>query len=64
MLPPFDIFRVGDDEIPLWVETVETLEDAKARIKEPELAKSSSAKEYLIFSQQTQNRISIKPHDS
>ena len=62
MLPPFDIFRVGDDEIPVWVETVETLDDAKARIRE--LAKLSTAKEYLIFSQQTQNRISIKPHDS
>ena len=62
MLPPFDIFRVGDDEIPLWVGTVETLEDAKARIKE--LTKLSSAKEYLIFSQQTQNRISVKPNDS
>jgi hypothetical protein len=59
MLPPFDIFRV-EDEIPRWLETVETLDAAKTRIRE--LAKVWPEAEYVIFSQQTQNRISIKPN--
>jgi hypothetical protein len=51
MLPPFDIFRV-EDEIPRWLETVETLDAAKTRIRE--LAKVWPEAEYVIFSQQTQ----------
>jgi type II secretory pathway component PulL len=54
MLPPFDIFRV-EDEIPRWLETAETLGAAKARITE--LAKIWPESEFVIFSQQTQNRI-------
>ena len=57
MLPPFDIFRVVDD-IPRWVESAETLEDAKARAKE--LLTLFPAQEILIFSQATQDRISVK----
>ena len=61
MLPPFDVLKVGDDGIPIWVTSAATVDEAKARIKE--LAKRSSAKEFLIFSQQTQNKISVKPHE-
>jgi hypothetical protein len=61
MLPPCDIFRV-EDEIPHWLETAESLDDAKARISE--LAKIWPKTEFVIFSQQTQNRISVKPNDS
>ena len=61
MLPPFDIFKV-EDEIPRWLETAETLDAALTRINE--LAKLWPESEFVIFSQQTQNRISIKPHDS
>jgi hypothetical protein len=58
MLPPFDIFRVDADEIPRWVESAETVDDAKARAKE--ILKSHPAEEIVIFSQTTHKRVSIK----
>jgi hypothetical protein len=58
MLLPFDIFKVGKDEIPVWVEAAETAAAVKTRVKE--LFKLDPAAEYVIFSQQTQNKISVR----
>ncbi|MGA7919526.1 MAG: hypothetical protein WCA38_07620 [Candidatus Acidiferrales bacterium] len=57
MVPPFDIFKVLDGE-PVWVEAIATLEDAKTRVRELML---SDTREYLILSQVTGNKISVKP---
>ena len=57
MQPRFDIFKIADDGNPLWVEASETLDAAKARVKE--LLKVQSA-EYVIFNQETQDKISVK----
>jgi hypothetical protein len=58
MLPPFDIFKVAEDGSPHWVEAARTLDLAKARIQE---FMASSPTEYIIFSQTTGNKFSIKP---
>jgi hypothetical protein len=56
MIPPFDIFRIAQDNQPLWVEPASTLEDARARVVElGELYPG----EYFIFSQQTGHRIAM-----
>jgi len=34
MVPPFDILRVLRDGAPLWMEAVQTLEEAKARVQQ------------------------------
>jgi hypothetical protein len=56
MIPPFDIFRVTQDNQPIWVEPASTLEDARARVME--LGEFYPG-EYFIFSQQTGNRIAM-----
>jgi hypothetical protein len=56
MQPPFDIFRVGPDGHPIWLEAAATLDAANARINA--LGKSSPG-EFLIYSQRTGNKISI-----
>ncbi len=56
MIPPFDIFRVGEGGHPIWLEPSATLDDAKARVQE--LGKSRPG-EYLVFSQKTGHKISI-----
>jgi hypothetical protein len=56
VVPPFDIFKIVD--IFLWVETVPTLNAAKTRVKEL-IAERSTV--YLIFSQRTGHKISLKP---
>jgi hypothetical protein len=58
VIPPFDIFKVGEDSIQFWVGAASTLDAAKARVQE--LAELWPA-EYMISSQQTGNKISIKP---
>lgn len=60
MLPPFDIFKVGKDEVPVWVEAAETVTAVKTKVKE--LFKLDPTAEYVIFSQQTQERISVRSH--
>lgn len=57
MVPPFDIFRVGNDGSVVWLEAVNDLETAKARVT---LLAPSAPGEYLIFSQKTGEQISIK----
>lgn len=57
MQPQLDIFKVSKDGTPVWVEAAETLDAAKARVKE--LLKVQPA-EYVIFNQETQDSISIK----
>lgn len=60
MTPPFDIFKVAEDGVPLRIQTISTLDAAKARIQE--LAEFWPA-EYLISSRETGARISIKPEN-
>lgn len=57
MIPPFDIFRVSDGGHPLWLEPASTLEDAKVRVQE---LGASHPGEYLIFSQKTGHKISLR----
>jgi hypothetical protein len=60
VVPPFDIFKIVDGHF-LWVETVPTLDAAKTRVKEL-MAEGPTV--YLIFSQRTGHKISLKPGDS
>ena len=53
MLPPLDIFFKMEDGEYVWKAPAESLEDAKAKIKE--LAARSPG-EYMIFSQTTGNK--------
>jgi hypothetical protein len=61
MLPPFDLLKVETDGTTRWLEAAETLDAAKARVDE--LLKLYPTVEYMIFSQQTQNKISVKSGD-
>jgi len=54
MVPPFNILRVRKDGAPLWMEAVQTLEEAKARVQQ--LAATEPGP-YVIFSQKTGNKI-------
>ena len=58
MVAPFDIFRVDAPDGLLWIEAAADLDIAKARVAVLMLVKPS---EYLIFSQRTGHKISIKP---
>ncbi len=58
MIAPFDIFRVDEADGMSWIEAVAELEAAKARVAALMQVKPC---EYLIFSQKTGNKISIKP---
>jgi hypothetical protein len=55
MVPPFDIFRMSSGYV-LWCEAAATVEVAQERIKELTL---SSPGGYLIFNQQTGQRIPV-----
>jgi hypothetical protein len=54
----FDIFSVNASGGMLWIEAVAELEAAKARVA---ALMQSTPCEYLIFSQKTGHKISIKP---
>ena len=56
MVPPFDIFKLQKDGSLRWCETADTVEAAKARVTA--LAETSPAR-YIIFDQQTGDRIVI-----
>jgi len=58
MIAPFDIFRVEAPDGMLWIEAAADFDIAKARLAVLMLVKPS---EYLIFSQRTGHKISIKP---
>ena len=58
MVAPFDIFKVDEPDGMLWIEAAAELEVAKARVAA--LMRATPC-EYLIFSQQTGHKISIKP---
>ena len=60
MLTPFDIFECDISNEMLWIEAASDLEIAKARVAALMQAKPC---EYLIFSQKTGHKISIKPTD-
>jgi hypothetical protein len=57
MFSPFDIFLAETGGSVRWLEAAATLEDAKARVQE--LAVRSPG-EYLILSQKTGNKLTIK----
>lgn len=55
MKKPFDIFWFGENG-PNWIETVDTLETARAHIEKLPQAQSGS---YAVLDQRTDNRISF-----
>jgi hypothetical protein len=57
MIAPFDIFRVDEPDGMLWIEAAAELEAAKARVG---ALMQTTQCEYLIFSQKTGHKISIK----
>jgi hypothetical protein len=57
---PFDIFRISESDGVIWLEACADLEAAKARVAELMQARPC---EYMIFSQTTQHKLSIKPSD-
>ena len=60
MITPFDNFGFDISNEMLWIEAVADLGIAKARVTALMQAKPC---EYLIFSQKTGQKISIKPTD-
>jgi hypothetical protein len=56
MIPPFYIFRVESNDQAMWLETSESLESAKARVKE--LGNSWPGK-YFVVSLRTGNKITV-----
>jgi hypothetical protein len=54
MLQLFDIFKIGKDAQPIWVEAAQTLESATARV---DLLRQSAPGDYMILSQSTGKRI-------
>ena len=60
MIAPFDIFRFDTSNEMLWIEAAADLDWAKTRVAALMQAEPC---EYLIFSQTTGQKISIKPTD-
>ncbi len=60
MIAPLDIFKVEGPGRVVWIEAAHELEAARRRVRE--LIKESPC-EYVIFSQKTGHRMSIKPGD-
>ena len=60
MITPFEIFGFDISNEMLWIEAAADLGIAKARVAALMQAKPC---EYLIFSQKTGHKISIKPTD-
>jgi hypothetical protein len=50
MIPPFDIFRVLNDQKPLWIEAAMTLDEAITRVRQIGAAQSGK---FFIHSQKT-----------
>jgi hypothetical protein len=50
LVPSFDIFRVLNDQEPLWIESAVTLDDAISRVRQIGAAQSGK---YFIHSQKT-----------
>lgn len=61
MIPPFDVLRVEPDGHPRWLEACSSLDQAKTRVQH---YMQLHAAEYVIFSQKTGNKISIKPGET
>ena len=60
MIPAFDIFRVVNGQL-LWVDAVPSLDIAQASVRQLMSVKPA---EYMILSQKTRNKISLKPGES
>jgi hypothetical protein len=56
MFEPFDIFQVGDDGQPLWIESALTLEHAHTQVGQ--LAASQPG-QYLVFNHRTGHEILV-----
>ena len=52
------VCKVDKNEIPVWVESAEAVAGVKTKVKD--LFKLDPTAEYVIFSQQTQNKISVR----
>jgi hypothetical protein len=55
MIPNYDLFKVTNGE-PRWFSSAETLGEARQKVK---LADGND--EFVIFNQETQEKISVKP---
>ena len=60
VIPAFDIFRVVNGQL-LWVDAVPSLDIAQASVRQLMSVKPA---EYMILSQKTRNKISLKPGES
>ena len=56
MVEPFEIFRVGSDDQPLWVETETALDRAILRVEQLGVTNPG---EYLIYCNESGDQISI-----
>jgi hypothetical protein len=57
MVFPFDIFQSEDDGSVLWCESAETLEAAKARVRELVVGVPV---DYILFNQQTGTKLVVR----
>lgn len=57
-MPPsdFDIFKMGRDNEPIWLESAQTLDAAMGRV---ESLRAKTPAEYVILSQKTRKKITI-----
>jgi hypothetical protein len=56
MVPQYDIFRVRDDDTPVWLEPATTFHDAHARVQQ---FGASEPGEYFIFNQNNAQKIRL-----
>jgi hypothetical protein len=56
MLPTYDVFRVWDGKV-FWVSSATTMAEAQATVNNLLDIKG----EYMVFNQETQERINVKP---
>jgi hypothetical protein len=61
MLPPFDIFRVEPNGHTVWVKSAADFKSARGAVQE---LMASSPREYVIYSDRTNNHLVIKPSAS
>jgi hypothetical protein len=63
VIAPFDLFRVEENGQLRWLAAADTLENAKAHLRAFAESNPALSREYVIFSQATGNRMTIKASD-
>ena len=58
MIPTYDLFKVTNGE-PRWFSSAETLAEARQKVK-----LTDGNGEFVIFNQETQEKITVKPQKS